>query len=66
MKTIQYGLLVFRQNDEVYVDGMDVHAVAYQRLNHNISQSIITQGIYGEMKLLNYSKNMSLFNNYKM
>ena len=32
MKTIQYGLLVFRQKDEVSVDGMDVHAVAYQRL----------------------------------
>ena len=36
LKTIQYGLLVFIQNDEVSVEGMDVHAAAYQRLSHFI------------------------------
>ena len=36
MKTIQYGILFFSQNDEVYMDGMDVHAAAYQRINHSI------------------------------
>ena len=36
MKTLQYGLLVFRQNDEVSMNGMDVHAAAYQRINHSI------------------------------
>ena len=33
---IQYGLLVFRQNDEVSVDVIDVHAAAYQQLSHSI------------------------------
>ena len=37
MKSIQYWLLDFRQNDEVSVDGtVDVHAAAYQRINHSI------------------------------
>ena len=38
MKTLQYGCLVFRQNDEVHVsvDGMDVYAAVYQRINHSI------------------------------
>ena len=65
MKTIQYGLLVFRQNDEVYVDVMDVHAAACQRINHSVAMYNQTGGwIYSE--LLNYSNNMSLFKNYKI
>ena len=36
MKTLQYGLLVFRQNDEVSMNGTDVHAAAYHRINHSI------------------------------
>ena len=68
MKTIQYGFLVFRQSDEVSVDGMDVHAAAYQQLNHIIPMYNHTwdiHGIYSEV-VLNYSNSMSLFNTNKM
>ena len=55
-----YKLLVIRQNDnEVSVDGMDVHAAdkPYSIL------CIFIQGIYSDM-LLNYINNMSLFKNF--
>ena len=67
MKTIQYlqTFGYFRQNDEeISVDGRDVHAAAYQRINYGI-HIIFIQGIYSDM-LLNYSKNMSLSKNYKI
>ena len=38
--------MVFRQNDEVSVDGMDVHAAAYQRMNHIIPLYKHTEDIY--------------------
>ena len=56
-----YKLLVICQNDnEVSVDGMDVHAAdkPYSVL------CIFIQGIYSDM-LLNYINNMSLFKNFK-
>ena len=46
MKTIQYlQMFIIRQNDdEVSLDGMDVHAAAYQRINHNIPMHIHKAG----------------------
>ena len=62
METIEYGLLVFRQNDKV--DEMDVHDAAYQRLNH-LYPTVLSYRGYIEV-FLNYSNNISLFKKYEI